>query len=638
MPIKEQVINASKFETFVEAIGALLSVMRELGLKSISIITSDNISRPDLSVSTRIPLHLYKKLLDRVPDAKEYHMFTDKYYTSILLAEELRKMNCHLTGTIKIKRKGVLTQIKKPKFSTNKTVAYRKNNTTLLAWKDKRIITILTNYYNTQLQSTHRILRGGDVVIVNKPKMVLGYTANMGDPLQQVNASSQNAELIPHESQEAASTQNITDLEHQCQFCPRSFTTKRSLGVHKRLAHLEAANAAISVERVKKLWSPEELRLLVRVEALREEKFINEYIPSQGSGYRTLDAIKSVRHRADYKHLVGAAVRELQTVKSQEGSGSSNGNASAPPGQSLSEDRSGLPREPLDDLSTLERSSEAINSWLKSVFPPPSRRSGDSRLQVHTPFNSNDVPSWRMRRRRFARTQELFKRNPGCVAWVLDCTNESRPPNLQSMVDYWGPMMTSESTLYTLAAEKIKPMPQDLWRPVSQVEVETINVPLNSTVDIDGVTSRPWRSVTTMIRFLLFNVILAREGFSTEMLASRTIFLSKKYVAQTPADYRPISIAPVIVRQLHKILAVRLCNDGLINVRQRCLEDGCAENITVLASLLDDARRRLRELHIVFLDCAKAFDRVSHEAVKVVLHENNLPEGMINYITSTLCN
>ncbi|XP_017792479.1 PREDICTED: piggyBac transposable element-derived protein 4-like, partial [Habropoda laboriosa] len=143
-------------------------------------ITSDNISRPDLPVNTRIPLHLYKKLLDRVPDAKGYHMFTDRYYTSIPLAEELLKMNCHLTGTINVNRKGVPTQIKKPKFSTRKTVAYRKNNNTLLAWKDKRIITMLTNYYNTQLQSTHKTLRGGHVVTVNKPEMVLGYTANMG--------------------------------------------------------------------------------------------------------------------------------------------------------------------------------------------------------------------------------------------------------------------------------------------------------------------------------------------------------------------------------------------------------------------------------------------------------------------------
>ena len=54
---------------------------------------SNDLFRPDLPVNTRIPLHLYKKLLERIPDAKGYHMYTDIYYTSIFLAEELLKMN-----------------------------------------------------------------------------------------------------------------------------------------------------------------------------------------------------------------------------------------------------------------------------------------------------------------------------------------------------------------------------------------------------------------------------------------------------------------------------------------------------------------------------------------------------------------
>lgn len=39
---------------------------------------------------------------------------------------------------------------------------------------------MLTNYYNTNLQSTQRTLRGGHIVTVSKPEMVLEYTANMG--------------------------------------------------------------------------------------------------------------------------------------------------------------------------------------------------------------------------------------------------------------------------------------------------------------------------------------------------------------------------------------------------------------------------------------------------------------------------
>uniref|UniRef100_A0A1B0A422 Uncharacterized protein n=1 Tax=Glossina pallidipes TaxID=7398 RepID=A0A1B0A422_GLOPL len=39
--------------------------------------TSDSLIRPELPVSSRIPLDPYKKLLDNVPNDKGYHMYTD---------------------------------------------------------------------------------------------------------------------------------------------------------------------------------------------------------------------------------------------------------------------------------------------------------------------------------------------------------------------------------------------------------------------------------------------------------------------------------------------------------------------------------------------------------------------------------
>uniref|UniRef100_A0A1B0BVD6 PiggyBac transposable element-derived protein domain-containing protein n=1 Tax=Glossina palpalis gambiensis TaxID=67801 RepID=A0A1B0BVD6_9MUSC len=83
-------------------------------------ITSDSISLPDLPVSTRIPLRLYKKLIDKVPDAEGYHMYTDRCYTNIPLAEQLLKMKCNFTGTVKVNRKGIPMAIRKPKFSSKK--------------------------------------------------------------------------------------------------------------------------------------------------------------------------------------------------------------------------------------------------------------------------------------------------------------------------------------------------------------------------------------------------------------------------------------------------------------------------------------------------------------------------------------
>ncbi|XP_020296777.1 piggyBac transposable element-derived protein 4-like [Pseudomyrmex gracilis] len=63
-------------------------------------LTTEKLIRPDLPVSARIPLQLYTMLLEKVPGSQGHHMFTDRYYTSFILAEELLKLKCHLSGTI----------------------------------------------------------------------------------------------------------------------------------------------------------------------------------------------------------------------------------------------------------------------------------------------------------------------------------------------------------------------------------------------------------------------------------------------------------------------------------------------------------------------------------------------------------
>ncbi|XP_014480528.1 PREDICTED: uncharacterized protein LOC106747479 [Dinoponera quadriceps] len=63
-------------------------------------LTSQDLIKPDLPVSSRIVLHLCNKLLHSVPGCAGYHVYTDRYYTSLTLAEELLQMKCHITGTI----------------------------------------------------------------------------------------------------------------------------------------------------------------------------------------------------------------------------------------------------------------------------------------------------------------------------------------------------------------------------------------------------------------------------------------------------------------------------------------------------------------------------------------------------------
>lgn len=119
------------------------------------------------------------------------------------------------------------------------------------------------------------------------------------------------------------------------------------------------------------------------------------------------------------------------------------------------------------------------------------------------------------------------------------------------------------------------------------------------------------------------------------MLTIRTVFIPKKNKSQLPLDFRPLGIASVIVRQLHKVLANRLVQAGLIKETQRCFEDGCAENITILVTVIDDARKNIKQLHLLSTNVARAFPSPSHHAIPYALTKLGLPGEFVQYIERT---
>lgn len=143
-------------------------------------LTSEDLPRPDLLISTRIVLKLCQDLLDSNPGSKGYHIYTDRYYTSLPLAQELLKLNIHTTGTIQNNRKFIPDSIKKPKFSQNNTFACRSENLLLLAWKDKRVVTILSSWDVSGTQPINRRVRGGNIQVIDKPTVIVNYNKYMG--------------------------------------------------------------------------------------------------------------------------------------------------------------------------------------------------------------------------------------------------------------------------------------------------------------------------------------------------------------------------------------------------------------------------------------------------------------------------
>lgn len=76
-------------------------------------------------------------------------------------------------------------------------------------------------------------------------------------------------------------------------------------------------------------------------------------------------------------------------------------------------------------------------------------------------------------------------------------------------------------------------------------------------------------------------------------------------------------MAPVLLRMFHKIPVKRITLAVGFDVRQRAFRPvgGCAENVTLLGTVLSEARRKHRPLYLASLDLQKAFDSVTYEAI-----------------------
>lgn len=114
-------------------------------------------------------------------NSKGYHIYADRFYSSLTLEAELYRMGIHFTGTINLNRRGLPNKIKYHKMKKGEVISFIKDKRVMvLSWKDKRIVTMISNYSSNGVKEIYRYKKGGSTVIVSKPEVVLDYNDNMG--------------------------------------------------------------------------------------------------------------------------------------------------------------------------------------------------------------------------------------------------------------------------------------------------------------------------------------------------------------------------------------------------------------------------------------------------------------------------
>lgn len=111
------------------------------------------------------------------------HVYTDRYYTSPELANELLAQNIYLTGTVMPTRKEMPPNLKQmtKKMKKGDIISQRQNDILVVSWKDKRVVHMLSTHgKGSKSHVTDVPNKWPNLPPVPKPDIIIDYTKHMG--------------------------------------------------------------------------------------------------------------------------------------------------------------------------------------------------------------------------------------------------------------------------------------------------------------------------------------------------------------------------------------------------------------------------------------------------------------------------
>ncbi|PVD27697.1 hypothetical protein C0Q70_12868 [Pomacea canaliculata] len=104
-----------------------------------------------------------------------YCLYTDTYYTSLALAEDLASSNTGFTGTVLSNRIGLPKEFMNTKLDTGGVDFRRCKNTVVLRWKDKTDVAVLSTIHRPQMVAVNTCTS-----VKKRPTAIVDYHKNMG--------------------------------------------------------------------------------------------------------------------------------------------------------------------------------------------------------------------------------------------------------------------------------------------------------------------------------------------------------------------------------------------------------------------------------------------------------------------------
>lgn len=116
------------------------------------------------------------KLMDGILD-RGHVLYTDNFYTSVPLAQQLLDRKTYLCGTLRKNRKHLPEKVVSAKLKKNDVVALRSREIMVSKWKDKRDVMMLSTIHAGRIFEGGKRNRRGE--LIKKPDCVLDYNVRM---------------------------------------------------------------------------------------------------------------------------------------------------------------------------------------------------------------------------------------------------------------------------------------------------------------------------------------------------------------------------------------------------------------------------------------------------------------------------
>ncbi|THD17956.1 Retrovirus Pol polyprotein from type-1 retrotransposable element R2, partial [Fasciola hepatica] len=166
---------------------------------------------------------------------------------------------------------------------------------------------------------------------------------------------------------------------------------------------------------------------------------------------------------------------------------------------------------------------------------------------------------------------------------------------------------------------------------------DTLRDMRGSAPGIDRVTPETLLRSPLSVFTAYINILLALAYVPRRLNTARITLVPKSDNLTSPSDYRPISVSPVLLRSLHKVLQRRWTSlfpvDGLQFAFLK--RDGAFEATALLHTLLRHAHTSFHSLAFASLDLSKAFDSISHDSILRSAATFGAPPILMDYVSSS---